>query len=483
MRCDLGSVDEPGDPPCQRCKREKKECVFSDTRRKKKIDDDVDLGGLGDEFVVRNKRARTSNSSIDALRIGNIAPGPYGEVTGGISYQDENSELGIEGGRKKGGNPSVQNQAAAKLFSNLISGPPDALRMLVDAAEQTQSDDHAFVRRESGHELPSSGREIARRVSGLLGDALMPAIDPRIVQMQQTMESDPEMANAVQAWSSLRFVRAGWFTPQEGIAYVKYFYEHMEPLSPVSPPDYSSLASHTKLLNEEPMLTVTILTIASRYMELKSPGGRSRSFWMHDKLWHYLQGMITRMFWGQEQFGGGFCGAGPVKSIEEAEARRRGLRSLGTVESLLLLSDWLPRSMHFPPGDDGDELMAPAPDANDIIDVAGPNVITGWIEPAIRSDRMCWSLIGMAYTLAFELGVFDSLIELKKWTVGPQTKTYYDPERADRIGRMLFVYVSQTCGRLGFPNMMPHQGIENDFDFLKMDVPPGTYCQFPNTVY
>ena len=133
--------------------------------------------------------------------------------------------------------------------------------------------------------------------------------------------------------------------------------------------------------------------------------------------------------------------------------------------------------MHFPPGDDGDDLLAPMPGEMTEQDVSGSsrNIHAGWTEPAIRSDRMCWSLIGMAYTLSFELGVFDSLIESGRWSPGPQAKTEYEAERADRIGRMLLVYVSQTCGRLGFPNMMPSQGNETNFNFLKMDVPQGTF--------
>ena len=87
----------------------------------------------------------------------------------------------------------------------------------------------------------------------------------------------------------------------------------------------------------------------------------------------------------------------------------------------------------------------------------------------------------MAYTLSFELGVFDSLIESGRWSPGPQAKTGYDSERADRIGRMLLVYVSQTCGRLGFPNMMPSQGNETNFNFLKMDAPPGTFRKLPTS--
>jgi hypothetical protein len=142
----------------------------------------------------------------------------------------------------------------------------------------------------------------------------------------------PDLAAAIQVWSTLRFVQAGWFTAREAIGYIDYFYEHLAPLTPISPPDFGDYATHAKLLAEEPMLTVTMLTITSRYMKLQGPGGVTRTARIHDKLWDYLQGMITRMFWSQEQFGGGFCGAGAVKSVGDPEIRKRGLRSLGTVE-------------------------------------------------------------------------------------------------------------------------------------------------------
>ena len=353
--------------------------------------------------------------------------------------------------------------------------------MLVNAADHVQQDHVQQVpikqdpENGSGPALP----HVARKTSTAQPkSAMSPAIDPAIIEMQGTISAPltTELADSLEAWSRLRFVRAGWFTPEEGIAYIEYFYKHLSPLSPVIPPDFSSVSSHARLLNEEPMLAVTLLTIASRYLAIKGSGGDSRTFWMHDKLWNYLQNMITRMFWGQEQFGGGFCGAGNART-EESEARRRGLRSLGTVESLLLLSDWLPRAMHFPPGDDGDELLVSQVDTTDIYQLLRRNVHLGWTEPAIRSDRMVWSLVSMAYSLSFELGIFDSLIDKGSWCPGPQAKTSYASERADRAGRMLFVYVTQACGRLGYPNMMPQQGTETNLDFLKMDVPPGESCK------
>lgn len=117
------------------------------------------------------------------------------------------------------------------------------------------------------------------------------------------------------------------------------FYEHLAPMTPITPPDFRSPATHPGMLQEEPMLTVVLLTISSRYSLLAGPGDNSRSFLVHEKLWTYLQGMISRMFWGQEQFGGGFCGAGgPRKrSLTTSTAlkdtlKRGSLGSIGTIE-------------------------------------------------------------------------------------------------------------------------------------------------------
>ena len=133
--------------------------------------------------------------------------------------------------------------------------------------------------------------------------------------------------------------------------------------------------------------------------------------------------------------------------------------------------------MHFNPiSDDGELLITQRPPIDTKALQSPNNVHAAWTEPAARSSRMCWSLVSMAYGLAFELGIFDSLIESGCWRPGPQLKTAYDAERADRIGRMLLVYVTQTCGRLGFPNMMPPQASGGDnLNFLKMDVPIGHY--------
>ena len=114
--------------------------------------------------------------------------------------------------------------------------------------------------------------------------------------------------------------------------------------------------------------------------------------------------------------------------------------------------------MHFPPTDDENEILAPmAADPTDFeqsFPVPASVTNEGWIEPVIRSDRMCWSLIGCAFTLAYELGIFDSLVTEGSWSI----ENGVPGHRESSIARILFIYVSQTSGRLGYPNMLPNGG-------------------------
>lgn len=298
-------------------------------------------------------------------------------------------------------------------------------------------------------------------------------------------------AAALKAWSRFRFVRAGWFTAREAIEYIECtihhfprdqawtqeadardtdFYQNLAPLTPVTLPEYRAYASHEKLLTQEPMLTVTMLLIASRHMPLEGPGAVSRPYSIHQKLWTYLSGMIDRVVWGQEQFGGGFCGAGAEPGCDVNPLSRKGLRTLGTVESMVLLTEWHPRAMHFPPDEIDEELMLPEADelpstpnvtANDNTPkgIGGQRMDT-WLEPCWRSDRMCWMLLGLSMSLAFEIGVFDA----SEWQrharssdgqpLSAEDLRAYDRRRGN-VRDLLLVYVTQTSGRLGLTSMLP----------------------------
>lgn len=251
------------------------------------------------------------------------------------------------------------------------------------------------------------------------------------------------------------------------------YYEYLSPLTPISPPTFRYPGTHPKLLTEEPILTVTLLTIATRYRKLPGAGGHCRSHAIHEQLWTYLRGMIERCLWGQEAFGGGFCGYGADAEAQTSSTapwrglRKGSLRTLGTVESLMILTEWHPRALHFPPATD--ELMLPTYDISDnystdnendhhLLGGVGGKRIESWLEPAWRSDRMCWMLLSTAMSLSYELGVFDNIDELLA-AGGEMTRPEYEDEayrlRAARIKRLLLIYVTQLAGRLGWTNMVP----------------------------
>jgi hypothetical protein len=278
---------------------------------------------------------------------------------------------------------------------------------------------------------------------------------------------DPGFLDAVRAWSRLRFVRAGWMTVEEGMEYVAYYYENLAPMSPVVTPDYSQPSTHRMLLTDEPVLAVTILTIASRHLKPKGDGASTRAFYIHDRLWSYLRGMIERLFWGQEKFDaqGGRPRSLDLASGASGPTSKGNLRALGTVEALLILTDWHPRNLHFPPGDDENTLLDREAQSQNRTDkdldtesdpagnrgsAEGRVAFQKWLEPAWRSDRMSWMLLSTAQALAFELGVFDHKTESKGVPELPSEQS-----RKRRLRRLILVFITHSSGRLGIPSMLP----------------------------
>nr|POF13963.1 putative transferase caf17, mitochondrial [Quercus suber] len=483
VRCDLGSVDNPHDPPCKRCSRESKECFFSATRRKKKGgrygSDDGESEGEEVEYTVKSgrKRARTSLSARSETE---------------QHEAEESDEPRTPGGSKGRSKPlsrpapakpvvygeedhKVSDMAAGVLQFREVHSGHDALKVLSDLASGAASYRHgsnASLTRPVGltgispSSLPPATSPVVDRPSHAGGNMQRQATDAARTASVQSADSIA-YASALRAWSRFRFVRAGWFTAKEAIDYVQYFYTYLAPLTPVAVPDFRAPSEHERLLTQELMLTVTILLIASRHMQLEGPGKVTRPQSIHDKLWKYLSGMVDRVIWGQEQFGGGFCQAGSEPGADVNPLSRKGLRTLGTVESLVLITEWHPRAMHFPPEEDDEELMIPderilTPDLND----SDPSVGIGgqrmdaWLEPCWRSDRMCWMLLGISTSLAFEIGVFDT----SDWQrhaksangkpLSAEDLRAYDWRRSN-VRDLLLVYVTQTSGRLGLTSMLP----------------------------
>ncbi|KAF2806381.1 uncharacterized protein BDZ99DRAFT_490216 [Mytilinidion resinicola] len=521
VRCDMGPVDSPHDPPCVRCRRESKECFFSATRRKRKPQDSgegfEDDGELSD-YEIRNGRKRLKSlpsegpSRPDALNTSRSTsytsnqPQPPLTPGGSVARYEPLRRPGTNTQQTPPNPPNdeedqkLNNATAAILSSKEVYSGHDALNLLFEAAGRNGDiEQHHRTGSSGSHARPMLGMantpgsqnsypspqantlpSLRGGIGGNMRNMAEAAVDPAI-QMStgdQIPTTDATYADAVRAWGRFRFVRAGWLTAKEAIAYIDYFYTYLSPLTPIVVPDYRDHSLHAKLLKDEPLLTVTLLTIASRFAPLVGPGASSRPYAIHEKLWAYLQGMVDRLIWGQEQFGGGFCGAGQQAGADVNPLSRKGLRTLGTVESLMLLTEWHPRALHYPPGDDDDELLVPEPSdgSNISLDLfkggPGGQRIDSWLEPCWRSDRMCWMLLGNAVALAVEIGVFDEKSEAEfredNESLPHQiVKAYY--RRRNHLKDLLNIYLSQTSGRLGLTSMV---GLTSMLPKVQRDLQP-----------
>ncbi|KAI9694199.1 MAG: hypothetical protein M1822_003470 [Bathelium mastoideum] len=493
VRCDLGPPDKPHDPPCKRCRRESKDCFFSATRRKKKPSD-AEPGqenGQQSDYEIRNgrKRVRTDDGDTQspaAIPFEQEAEAAYGQQysrtpltrappSGFGTIMQPPSSQGPEEDEQQ-----VSNQTAAILQKSELYGPHDALTLLFEAAGRTGDIDHHRTGSAHSHQSALVGAQgsatQSSRTSPLMDSVQksktsyqsiqqsanpVTSVDPAISHSHPASNnpSSTEYEIAIRAWSRSRVVRAGWFTGEEAIRYIDYFYVYFASLTPITIPDFRHYSTHAKLLSEEPMLAITMLMLSSRYMTLPpGPGSVTRPYTIHDKLWNYLQSTIDRILWGQEQYGGGFCGAGP----RYADAERKGLRTLGTIESLLLLTEWHPRTLHFPPAVDNETLVEPEDLelASEVKPRTSPSHKESWLEPCWRSDRMCWMLLGNAMALAIELGVFDEDKKHGEATAQSTARSremQIDIARKANVKKLLLVYVTQTSGRLNYISMLPRK--------------------------
>ncbi|OAP62580.1 hypothetical protein AYL99_01807 [Fonsecaea erecta] len=495
VKCDLGSVDAPTDPPCKRCLRERLQCEFAPTRKKQKKSDGTarevsqtyDNGealsidnSLSPYGLPTGSRPLTSAVSTDN-GFGRHSWSPQMSQTRGESVASQprsdprpaqtSTMYPTSTGIKPASDVQLHSQVAAATLGAPVSSTQDSIMLLVDAA-------NVFEDVGPGDkDSPLSDRGGRKRTISSFGHG-GPA-EPPGIGLSPTEQAEQEAG--LKTWSQMRFVRNGWFTAWEAMQYVEYFYDKLAPMTPVVFPDFRSPIKHHVLLADEPILALAILAIASRHMPLSGHAAMSRSYQIHDKLWTHLRRQVERLLWGQEQFGGGFCGGGNNAKIRESNTGQitwqGSLRTLGTIEALLLLTDWQPRALHFPPGDEENGLLDHSLIVTSEVNAQAATQLdergdardydnlpyASWLEPAWRSDRMSWMLLGLAQSLAFELGVFDTNHFYCRHQHGPES----DCARKRRIRRLVLVYVAQTSGRMGVQSSLSVDEWETDVNWDK----------------
>ncbi|KAL3443680.1 hypothetical protein BJX65DRAFT_311654 [Aspergillus insuetus] len=408
VRCVLGSK-----PPCAKCQREHRECVFQRGERTGKRREAPKW--------ARAQSQRDSNSTPTPTREDERREEVLSEHSRRESVAEIRVSNPIDDGNGNGnGNVGLHGDAEDSpltdpVMSTIFTRPSDALDVLFDAARPGPAQGQAHA---GG--FPGEG---AFGVSSLVSESGLVAVSA----LSQPSE------DVLDLWDKCRFVRQGWFTGQEAVTYLDLLYRYLAPLAPVLTDDYCDHANHVRLVTEEPMLCCTLLMIASRYFILPGAGGVSRSHFIHQRLWQYCELLIRRIMFGQEK---------------HSTAKTR---IVGSIESLILISDWHPRSVHFPPDTEGwdAELISPAYDRRNRLHTNGDVPLIRWredvFEPARRSERMSWMFLGAATSLAYELGIFDS---------GGVSSSPLGP-RYHRAASLLYIYVTQMAVKMGCSSLLP----------------------------
>lgn len=179
--------------------------------------------------------------------------------------------------------------------------------------------------------------------------------------------------------------------------------------------------------------------ISSRHHPPPGPGGDTRAHFIHGRLWRHVEHLLQRITLGAEKY-----------SVAKS-------RTLGSIQALLLITDWHPRSLHFPPENDGwDASLAPSVDDTFLPHSVNNEASRRWredvFEPAKRSDRLSWMLVGIATTLAHELGVFKRVEDDVQPSEHLQLSTI-------RIRRLLYIYTTQLALRLGCTSVFPQEAL------------------------
>ena len=429
VKCDLGPVDNPHDGKCARCLRERKDCVFVESKR----------GGSANVINGKRKKQKLQmmvmTTNDDNLNNGNELGGEGINKLPGVKsilQTDDVENNRIDGGnefhgRNNQGNrnetqlPPISNQRHGlnnnnnnnnnntpvkqdKRRNNEFSTMESALVFLANAAgEIAKADERDNIDAQSKYEqieaaVSKSHRNSldANNTNGInqnnddnattsnitASQSNTPVSRPNSANLDQPQQQSPiiinqsfsqtiqtesieetqpttippyikpsirkrmivppaESGQAVRPKGSNKLSNIdyigppprGILTEEEAERLINLFFSTMHPYFPHIPKFLHS----PKVLANYPILLCSILTISSRYHPFEndkptnkssttgsSTGAVPRHFEVHDRLWLYVQRLISQTVW--------------------AEA---STRSIGTVFAFLLFTEWNPRAIHW----------------------------------------------------------------------------------------------------------------------------------------
>jgi hypothetical protein len=274
-RCDQ---PESASGRCSRCIREGKVCNFTQRRPRRKRDRD------GCQSLAPLDQDQSNTAVWDGMAPANLDSNPHGASDGDNPDADAS-------------HTTVTN----RLISTQLSSAYDALGVLAFTATQSHADAAT-----PGDHLPQGSRNAGRQ------------------HLSQELPGD------------FLLVRKGILTREEMVEYLEFYFRTLWPLRPVVHAHYSRRENFSDLINEEPMLAVTLTLLASRHHILSGARGEARSERIHWRVWPWLKSYLQSALWGS-----------------------KSTRTCGAVASMLLLMEWHFKAINFK-ADLADQLDSPS---------------------------------------------------------------------------------------------------------------------------
>jgi hypothetical protein len=250
VKCYLGAPDHPAEPPCLRCRRSGRACVFDDKTR----------GG-------RRERKRPLEDPQDP---------PERERTRSFITPRTTSE-----------------DLLAINFDPSLLAPPrneDNFTLNNSAAPMLNEDDPLAL-----SELRNSGD--AFNILAAAAAKTSPVQKPPAISPHSTI-SDRLPKDAKTVWSKCVFVQTKILTRNDAIELVNFFYTSMSSVCPFAWPLYANPEKHEQLVNEDTILLGAILTVASRHHPVSGIDGWSRSNSIHERCWKWTKNALSSVVFG-----------------------------------------------------------------------------------------------------------------------------------------------------------------------------------------
>ncbi|KAH8703489.1 hypothetical protein BGW36DRAFT_287786 [Talaromyces proteolyticus] len=236
----------------------------------------------------------------------------------------------------------------------------------------------------------------SNEITGKKGRGSLDLHESPNVPSQPPASVNPAREPSATSWDRFFLVKRGIIRAHEAVEYLSFYFAQLWHLFPIIPQWYSLPARYGILAAEEPVLTISLVTIASRYHPLSGFNGQARSERIHWRTWPWVQRLFQSSIWGSS-----------------------AMRSLGSIAAMLLFIEWHPRAINSPEdlvGDCGDlELFEPH---SQISDDEATGIAESYgrpdpsstperlniVAPAYRSNKMSWMLLSTAISLAQEIG-------------------------------------------------------------------------------